>query len=482
MGTGILGKLLLRTFLGPFLAVFFIVLFTLVMQFLWKYADDLIGKGLEWYVIGELLFYASASLVPLALPLAVLLAGIMTFGNLGEHNELTAVKAAGVSLQRFMMPLLFGVALIAAAAFYFSNRVLPVANLTFQTLLYDIRESKPALAIKAGVFYQGFKNYSVKIGQKEADNRTLHDIMIYDHSAGLGNIVLLRAKNGTMAQTDDGRYLVLTLKNGTRYEEMKDENPLRKPHLRYKFAQQEVAFDLSAFKLKRTDEETYKDHYAMLNLNQLHYSMDSLERRMDRRKADIQSQMDNLYAFRNRKIWDSIKVNPASPAQLDSLLRTPNKIGIASAAMNGARNIKGLIAMQRNELDYEDGILRRHQIEAQRKFTLSMACIVLFFIAAPLGAIIRKGGLGMPMVVAIGLFLVYHILSITAEKLGREAVWDANWAMWFSTAVLTPVGIYLTIQATRDAQVLSAQGWGVAFEGIKKIISNLFSRRKAAKA
>jgi len=451
----ILTKLLVRSFAGPFLAVFFVVLFVLVLQFLWKYADDLIGKGLEWYVIGELLFYASASLVPLALPLAILLASIMTFGNFGEFNELTAVKTAGVSLQRFMVPLMFVVAGVCVGAFYFSNSILPMANLKFQTLLYDVRESKPALQLKEGTFYNGIQGFSIRIGKKGADNQTLQDVLIYDHSAGLGNTIVVTAKRGKMAMSDDEHYLILKLFNGARYEEMPSDPPGSFPQLRYSFAEQQFNFDLSAFQLKRSDESTYKDHYAMLSIRQLTTSMDSIKRQESKREDEIGGFLYNYFAFRREPSYLNYVGKRVSEKALDSLLHLAlSEQPIRDNALNNVRSLKGYANMLHNEVDYLNDNLARHEIEWHRKFTLSAACLVLFFIGAPLGAIIRKGGLGMPMVVAIGLFLVYHILSISSEKLARERVVNPGTAMWFSAMILFPLGAFLTYKATNDSALM----------------------------
>ncbi len=280
--------LVLRSFAGPLLLTFLISLFVLLMQFLWKYIDDLVGKGLDWIIIGKLMVYVSVTLVPMALPLSILLSSIMTFGNMAEHFELTACKSAGMSLQRVMRPLIITAILICITAFYFSNVVLPMANLKMNALLYDVRQQKPALYIKEGVFYNGIDGYSIKIGQKDSDGKTLRNIMIYDHRENRGNTNLIMAESGSMVMSQDERFLILTLNNGTSYEE-KQNNPGKnnKPLMRSEFDEQVVRFDLSSFKMTRTNEQLFKDNYQMLNIKQLSSAADSIEKRIEMKKSEI---------------------------------------------------------------------------------------------------------------------------------------------------------------------------------------------------
>ncbi|MFM9055326.1 MAG: LptF/LptG family permease, partial [Bacteroidota bacterium] len=270
-----LHALVLKSFIGPFLLTFFISLFVLLMQFLWKYIDDLVGKGLDGIVVAELLFYTSANLVPMALPLAILVSSIMTFGNMAEHFELTAAKAAGVSLQRIMLPLLFTALIISSAAFLFSNHVLPYTNLKMGSLLYDIRQQKPSLAIREGVFYNGIEGYSIKVGAKDSDGNTLRKVMIYDHTGSIGNRKVVMAESGKMETTPDQKTLVLTLYQGTGYEEQSkhrngaDVHPL----LRNTFDEYVIRFDLSQFKLNRTNEDLFRGGHQMMSLAQLHHAI-----------------------------------------------------------------------------------------------------------------------------------------------------------------------------------------------------------------
>lgn len=457
----IFSRLLLRAFLGPFAMTFLIVLFVLVMQFLWVYIDDLVGKGLEWYIIAEVLFYASASFVPLALPLAILLSSIMTFGNLGEFYELTAIKSAGISLWRFTRPLTLFIVLVSIGAFYFSNTLLPVSRLKFGSLLYDIQQKKPALSIKEGLFYTDLENYAIRVGSKSDDNQQLQDVLIYDHTAGRGNTMVIVAKSGQMKQSADERYLTLKLYDGYSYEEMpaKDGNYYRRPHMRTSFDEQEIHFDLTAFTLKRSDEELFKDYYSMLNISQLDHAIDSLETDFRNRNKELVGIVRNFYQFKDDSSFAAITPLPLSEFGSKPVLeQVPeyDRQEVLRDAINNVQGIKGYTSMRARELDGRRTMLNRHYLELHRKFALSFACFVLFLIGAPLGAIIRRGGLGLPMLFCIVLFLIYHVISMTSEKLARDSLVNVHLAMWISSLVLLPIGLFLTVKANNDSRLFDS--------------------------
>ncbi|MFM2136605.1 MAG: hypothetical protein RL021_2005, partial [Bacteroidota bacterium] len=431
--------LLLRSFAGPFLMTFMIALFVLLMQFLWKYIDDLVGKGLDWIVIVKLMVYVSVTLVPLALPLALLLSSIMTFGNLSEHSELTACKSAGISLQRIMRPLTFTAFALSLLAFVFSNYVLPVANLKMNALLYDVRQQKPALYITEGVFYNGIDGYSIKVGKKDDDGQTLYDVMIYDHTDNRGNTKMVMSDKGKMVMSDDERFLIITLYKGVSYEDQdKGRERLSHPLLRTEFDQETFRFDLSSFKLTRTNEQLFKDNFQMLNLRQLSEASDSIRKSIRLKQDDIVRQLP----------W--LKDSTPSVARPYAGSRTAG-LSDATSALYAARSMRNVADDAAQDLDIKKRSLARHEIEWNRKFTLSFACLILFFIGAPLGAIIRKGGLGMPVVISVIFFITYHIISITGEKFAREGVLTPLQGMWLSSAVLVPVGLFLTYKATTDS-------------------------------
>lgn len=457
--------LVLRTFAGPMVVTFLISLFVLLMQFLWKYIDDLVGKGLDWFLIIKLMVYVSVTLVPLALPLSLLLSSIMTFGNLAEHFELTACKAAGVSLQRVMRPLTVSAFLISIAAFFFSNNVLPVANLKMNALLYDVRQQKPALLIKEGVFYNGIDGYSIKIGKKDEEGENLQNILIYDHTENRGNTKMIIANSGRMVMSEDERYLLLTLYKGASYEEQ-ESHPGKQSHpmTRTEFESELIRLDLSSFKMTRTNEQLFRDNYQMLNLKQLTTASDSIELR-------IRDNHRNLY----RQMVSAINVDTMNkPADLSvpfhgefiQNFRKNKQAELIAAAIFSARNLKSMSEDSFYDYDQKSRSLAKHQIEWQRKFTLSFACLILFFIGAPLGAIIRKGGLGMPLVVSILLFVVYHIISISFEKFARETVLPAWKAMWVSSIILLPLGIFLTYKATTDSALFEKEAYVKFFRKI----------------
>ena len=477
---------------------FFIALFVLLMQFLWKYVDDLIGKGLEWYIISELMLYASASLVPLALPLAILLSSIMTFGNIGEHCELVALKSAGLSLQKIMMPLIILTILTSFTAFYFSNNILPLANLKFQTLLYDITHQKPAIEIKEGIFYNGIDGYTIRIGKKEKNGELLKNIMIYDHTNRAGSDKVILAETGSMQITPDNQFMLIHLKNGASYEEKKTEEKDKKnfPFLRSLFKEQLIRMDLTGFKLTRTDEELFKDNYQMLNLSQLEEAIDEMEKEKVIKKTDFANHIaENFY--RNKPIdlnaQDSIaglnmeKSNLSSatlsseeislkndtpslalqPLFLEQFTRS-EKIQAIETATNLVRSAKSYTESFISDLENREKYINRHLVEWHRKLTLSFACMILFFIGAPLGAIIRKGGLGMPVVVSFIFFIIFHVISITGEKFVKEDVMDPSIGMWLASFTLLPVGIFLTYKATRDSVIFDIDFYSGFLKYLKK--------------
>lgn len=434
-------------------------MFILLMLFLFKYIDDLIGKGFEWYVILELLFYASATNVAMALPLAILLSSIMTFGSLGENYELVAIKSAGISLQRAMMPLVVVISMISIAAFLFSDYMLPVANLKMGSLLYDVRNQKASFLIDEGIFNNSITGYSIRVKRKGSDGQTLHDIIIYDHTTNAsGNTNVLVAKEGRMFRTDDDQTLVLKLKDGKRYEESQGDaktyNP-REEFTRFKFKETEQKFDLSGFKLQRTDENLFKSNYAMLNLKQLAVYRDSFKVKIDSNRKTVYSNIKGYYnpprVVNPNKSF--VKKNPNLKLYNNVLEMFPadNRIVAIQNARSQINSLKGVLNEKETFNKDTDSRVRGFLIEYYKKFTLSVSCLLLFFIGAPLGAIIRRGGLGLPVVMSVLFFLLYHIVSTVGEKSVKEGTMEPMLGMWLSIIVLTPLGIFLTYKATVDS-------------------------------
>lgn len=480
------------------------------MQFLWKYVDDMVGKGLDWFIILELLFYATATFVPLALPLAILFASLMTFGNLGEKYELVAMKAAGISLSKSMKPLIVLSVVISLAAFFFSNNVLPVANLKMFTLLNDVRQKKPAVNIRPGIFYSEIDGVVIKVAGKEKDGKGVNEIMIYDYSnpeaSRYNGLNLTLAAKGVIEMSDDERYMTLTLIDGTNYyEKIESRDQLNsRPLQRTSFSSQKRTFDLSAFAFSKTNEEFFKDDFRMLSIAQLNHTIDSMYGNYYTEKEmftqEIFRVFRNMYADTLEVKTDAAKVAEDSVALMrrridyhhrlitgeivpDDTIAPDGKMpyrplfgdsiandllanysleeqrNIVTTALQLSRNSKESMKGRFSVLETRVRLIRKYEIEWHRKFTLSFACLILFFIGAPLGAIIRKGGLGMPAVVSVVLFILFHVLSMTGDKLARESTVTPAGGMWMASLIILPVGIFLTVKATSDAALLDSDAY-----------------------
>jgi lipopolysaccharide export system permease protein len=471
---------------------FFIALFILLMQFLWKYIDDLVGKGLEGTVIAQLLFYASATFVPMALPLAILLSSLMTFGNLGEHYELVAMKAAGISVWKIMRPLVILSVAISMLAFLFSNYVQPYANLKFQSLLYDVRQQKLAFDITEGVFYHGIENYVIRVGKKDKDGRTIYDVKIYDHTDRQGNIKVTTAQSGFMEMSSDQQFIIFTLFDGNSYTDVVSERNFRdnRPFDRTEFKQQRIRFDLSEFNMNRTKEDLFKSHYTMLNIKQLNMSVDSLDQRLNERKDRYKLSFERRFQHfstldTNLKsmVIAKVPVNKVDTSKIgqENLQDTTlinlqwplmqnfdkaDKSSILDMATTAARSAWDNVIFNKNDFNYQQENIRKHLIAWHKKFTLSIACLILFFIGAPMGAIIRKGGLGLPVVIAVLFFVIYHITSITGEKAAKVGDLDMVTGVWLSSIILFPIGLFLTFKATTDAALLDVDSWRKLFKKV----------------
>ena len=514
--------------------------------------DDFVGKGFEWYTIAELMFFASATFVPMALPLAVLLSSLMTFGNLGENYELVAIKSSGISLQKILKPLIIFIILVSIGAFYFSNNILPKANLQFLTLLRDVRHKKPAVQIKEGVFYNEISDYVIRIAKKDPDGISIHDILIYNHMHGNGNSNITVARDGRMEMTADKRYLVFTLYNGVNYDEnvpLNNRNSTRYNEFptslqRTQFKKEIQRIDLSAFAFKKSSSDLYRNNYQMLNLTQLMYYEDSLVNARDsviqqyqsynvedlafltlydrdKAKDTIHNIVDSLLQTQEsheiteiekesseieqkKKItalnmfgqvrknipdvveeniviaFDSTRIDTNQRLKPDFLsnFSTENQRKIVSSALQSIRNSSYHSSIIVTTIKGRDTYIVKHKIEWHRKFTLSFACIILFFIGAPLGAIIRKGGLGMPLVISIAMFVLYHILSIVGQKSVTEFVMEPWLGMWLASLAFLPLGIFFTQKATTDAPLLDNESWQKVFGKILAPFTRLWSSKK----
>lgn len=487
-----LHRFIIKSFLGPFFMTFFICVFILLMQFLWKYIDDLVGKGLDWNIVAELLTYASFGLVPLAFPLAMLLASIMTFGNLGENYELVAMKASGISLFRIMRPLLVVTLILTGIAFYFSNNILPKTNLKFYSLMYSVKEQKPEMVIKEGVFSNDLENYSIKVERKSHNSNMLYDLMIYNHANNEGNVNVTVADSGKMEITEDKKFMTITLFNGRSYYDEKENNQgqnRKYPFRRETFQKEVINISMKDFEFNRIDEKRYSGASKMMNVSQLTNQGDSTYTEYKFRLWRFITSLNYGSEINQQVSWmampfDSLR-RPKPILKSDTIvdvdkiiasLSTFEKGDLFQRAISNARSNSQTITQQVDEMYSRKRMVNNYFMEWHRKFTLSFACLIFFFIGAPLGAIIRKGGLGMPVVVSILMFIAYYILMITGEKFAREDAWSMVEGMWFSSIVFLPLGIWLTYKAATDSGVMNLESYQLFFKKLLKF--ELLKRRK----
>lgn len=470
---------MLKSFVGPFIATFFISMFVLIMQFLWRMIDDIVGKGLDAVVIAELLFYVATTLVPMALPLAVLLSSIMTFGSLGENYELIALKAAGISLYRIMKPLIVMIVCLTIFAFFFSNNILPVANLKFYSLLYDIKKQKPEMSFKEGIFTNDLEGYSIKIDKINKSTGMMYDMLIYTHKDNGGNYEVTKADSGMMISRPNSNILELVLYNGHTYtdEGMRDVK-VRKtfPFRRLKFDRQTLLIELPGTDLKRTDEDGFRTYSMMLNLKQLNSTIDSIQSFLTTKKnGDAQRLLAVNYQKNknNNPRQDSILVKQSQGyfSDADSLFRTFDAEEQRRAIENALQYARDVKQRTQDDLHYyvaqQENIIK-HKLEWHRKFSLSFACFIFFFIGAPLGAIIRKGGLGMPVVISVLLFIIYYIIDMMGVRSAREAVISPATGAWISAFILLPLGIVLTYKSVTDSEMMSTEAYKAFFKNLGK--------------
>ena len=497
---------MLQTFLPLFIMTFGICLFIVLMQFLWRYIDDMVGKGLGIPVLGEMFFYAALFLLPMALPLAILLASLMTFGNLGERLELLAMKSAGVSLIHIMRPLIITIGIISIGAFFFQNNAMPVVQVKLYSLLYSMRQKSPELDIPEGVFYGEITGYNVYVKEKNNQTGLLKDVMIYDYSKGFNNARVILADSGRLKTSADKLFLVLSLFNGESFENLSEgqtgsnNRKTAVPYRRETFSTKDILIDFDA-NFTRTDESFMQNQYMGKQLKDLQTSIDSMTVRLDSIKA-INSK--NVYDMSYKKTFSKPKRELSQQAEMgtgntatvndtdsltkisnepvkiinfDSLYKAEAPSGQAALLVRAKSNIESVKAdyyFKAATLGDEAYKVRRHLTEWHKKFTLSFACMVFFFIGAPLGAIIRKGGLGMPVVISVILFIFYYIIDNIGFKMARDGIWEAWEGMWLSSAILAPLGIFLTYKAVNDSVILNADTYLNA-------ISNFIGKRAGRK-
>ncbi len=479
---------ILKSFLGPFIMTFLIVLFVLLLQFLWLYIDELVGKGLGLGVILEFLGWGSATLFPYAFPLATLLASIMTMGSFGENNELLAMKAAGIPLLRILSPLIFLSLIISVGAFFASNNLIPVAYSKIYTLRDDIGRTREEIKIPTGIFYNGIDGYTLRVVETD-ESGTMHNVMVYDHSDGKGNLSLTIADSGRIQTSHDKTNLTFTLYNGTNYEESNVTTRRDSTYTLQKvnFGMQQIIIPLKNYAFKKSDESKYGNEVMTKGISQLRIDKDSLiirhESSLDHlfRRAIFTDNLEHVNQLdTNRKVQEKYKGN----ITVDSLFKwqdiSQEKEAYRAAIAALDQQISNVKYFPQ-ELNQVAAPLRKTSQEIFRKFTLSIACIIFFFIGAPLGAIIRKGGLGTPVVISMLFFVVYWVIDISGKKLANDGGITPFVGAFISTFVLFPIGVFLTWKSTKDSALFNADSYK-AF--IKKISDNFarFTRRKGKAA
>lgn len=467
---------ILKSFCMLFAGTFFICLFIFMMQFLWRYVDEMVGKGLEMTVLAQFFFYSALTLVPASLPLAILLAALITFGNFGERFELLAMKAAGISLLRIMQPLIIFIAFICCVSFYFQNIIGPQAQTKLWTLLISMRQKSPELDIPEGVFYDEIDGYNLYVKKKDRKTGMLYDVLIYNFEKGFENAQIIKSDSGKLEMTADKQHLYLHLYSGEQFENLKSQNMSQKnvPYRRESFREKHAIIEFDS-DFNMADEGIMSGQSNSKNMSTLQADIDSMACRNDSiGRAYYQEAMQGTYNKTTATLTkeDTLKINQALVGNysVDSLFQASTllqKQKILSTAVSRAESAGSDWSFKSFNVSQSQYNLRRHMTAWHEKLTLSLACLIFFFIGAPLGGIIRKGGLGMPVVVSVLIFIVYYIINNTGYKMARDGKWIVWMGMWTSTAVLAPLGAFLTYKSNKDSVVLNADAY---IHWIKKVL------------
>ncbi|MCM1531033.1 MAG: LptF/LptG family permease [Bacteroides sp.] len=467
-------KFVIKSFIGPLVLTFFIATFVLLLQFLWRYMDDLVGKGLPITDILELLWYACWTFVPMSLPLAVLLSSLMVFGNFGEHYELVAMKAAGLPLRRAMRPAIYLSLLICGIAFFFANNAVPKAYMLHRQKYHEIKTTRPAVNVQEGVYYYDIPDYVIRVGKRRDDGRYLENVQIYDHSEKRGNRAVTMSNTGSMFTMENGKYLVFNLYDGYSYGEDvssgqsgmgSSRNSSEHPFTRIKFDTQTLVMDLSRYDSPDRGDNLYVRHQKSLGLKDLGPQIDTLRMRADDRVRDLLGSIDGRSYYLNSLIGHDSAVlakfntliaqkdfQPSYTVPSYSLKEVEDAALIANAMADD-------MGYYKSDIKYQQECLNAYRVEEHKKFSLSVGCLILFFIGAPLGALIRKGGMGMPVVVSVLMFIIYYMISVIGEKAAIEGSLTCTLGSWLATIIYLPFGLFLTLQATVDSSLLDADTW-----------------------
>ena len=483
----------LKSFIGPLILTFFIVLIIQLLQWLWLYIDDLAGKGLGIGVLAELLYNFSLTMVPLAFPLAILFASLMTFGNMGEFSELAALKASGISLQRIMRPLIVFIVAISFVSFFFSNNVLPYATSKARTLLYDIRRKKPDINLQAGTFYNEVPDFIIKVTSKDPVTNRLDKIIIYDHREQRGNVSVIHADSGFMEITPDESGLIFTLFNGYSFNEVAEKNtspddrtyPSRKDY----FGEQTIVIPLSGFDLERSGEGLFKSNASTLTFSELSYFIDSLGTAYNNRVNTHFSDYKSTKVYQLNDFSNNIKASRIDTSKImrgfevynliDSLPLIERKNAV-TRAIDYTREGNAYISQMGESHLWEMRALKQYEVKWNEKLTLAFACLVFFFIGAPLGSIIRKGGLGTSAIISVLFFVTHYIISSFGKKFVEDGMVGTFTGTWAASYILLPIGIFLTYKATTDSAMLNSELYLSYFKKVKNYLEYFLKNIKTA--
>lgn len=472
---------LLKAYLQLFAGTFFICLFIFLMQFTWRYVNDLIGKGLSTDVLAQFFWYATLTLVPLSLPLAILLAALITFGNFGERLELLSMKAAGISLFRIIQPIFIFVMVLCVGSYFFQNKVTPEATKQLGALVWSMKQKSPELEIPEGRFYNEIPGYNLFIEHKDPKTGMLYGIMIYSMTGGYEDVQIVLADSGRLQSTEDRMHLKLTLYGGERFQNMTSQGGemmrASVPYMRETFRKEvdliafDDNFDVMDANLFSGDAATKDIHSITIGIDSLTQLIDSTGHAIydNNRKATLQRDLPVNFK-------DSAKIVASVPQQMpfDSVMaRIPNgkKQEIWRNATSKAHMLQSEYEFRGTmSTDADNANLRKHKIEWHKKFTLSVACLIFFFIGAPLGAIIRKGGLGMPVVVSVLIFIFYYIINVSGEKMAKTGDWDSTFGVWLSSMVLAPIGAFLAYKSNKDSTMFNIEGYTLPIKKLWKQI------------
>ncbi len=457
-------KLVLKSYLGPLVMTFFIIMFILLMNILWRYIDELVGKGLGLDVILELLGYALITMLPLGLPLVMLLAAIMTMGNLGENYELLAMKSAGMSLPKIMQPLIVVVGLIAVGSFFLINNLVPYSYQQMYSLRYDIKKQKQTLEFQDGLFFTGIDDMSIRVDHQDPETGLLTNVLIYDNRATNGNMTTTMADSGYIRLSDDKRFLRVTLYHGETYDQTRNSQKWYNASAlsRHVFEIQKLNIPMEGFDMARTNAEEFNNENTK-NINELEEVIGTLEETVNTAttrsyepllKEHLFTKDNTVLALPDSLLYDKSGFRPAEVLDSIARLDVRGKGRIWNEARVQAKNSRNMFSFDETAAKESLNQLYRSKVEWHRKISLPVCIMIFFLIGAPLGAIIRKGGLGMPIVISVIFFVIYYIISLMGEKLAKEGTWEAVYGMWLSAFILAPVAIYLTYQATNDSGLL----------------------------